>query len=78
VGPGPRLLAGYGTASTAAGIFRADPANGFLPGSASGASNQPTWHATLHVVAESIGYGCLIASCFVVARSYTAGLSNGV
>ena len=64
----PRLLVGFGVALIAAGIFRADSANGFPPGAPSGTSNHLTWPATLHVVSGSIGFGCLIALCFVFAR----------
>ena len=66
----PRLLAGYGLALIGAGIFRADPANGFPPGTHDAGSAQLTWHGTLHLVFGSIGFACLIAACFVIARSY--------
>jgi heme A synthase len=66
----PRLLVGYGVALIGAGIFRADPADGFPPGSPSGASSQISWHATLHILSGSIGFGCLIAVCFVFARRF--------
>jgi hypothetical protein len=39
----PRLLVGYGIALIAAGIFRADLADGFPPGGPSGASSQLSW-----------------------------------
>ncbi|MGA3148496.1 MAG: DUF998 domain-containing protein [Acidimicrobiales bacterium] len=67
----PRLLVGYGVALVAAGIFRADPADGFPSGPPSGPTGQLSWHATLHVLSGSIGFGCLIALCFVFARRYT-------
>jgi hypothetical protein len=66
----PRLLAGYGLALIGAGIFRADPANGFPPGVSTGDVNQVSWHGTLHLLAGSIGFACLIAACFVIARGY--------
>ena len=66
----PRLLVGYGAALIAAGIFRADPADGFPPGAPVGASSQISWHATLHILSGSVGFGCLIALCFVFARRY--------
>jgi hypothetical protein len=66
----PRLLVGYGVALIAAGIFRADPADGFPPGAPSGVSSQISWHAMLHILSGSIGFGCLIAVCFVFARRY--------
>jgi hypothetical protein len=31
-----------------------------------------SWHGILHFVAGGIGFGCLIAACFVVARRYAA------
>lgn len=65
----PRLLAGYGVALIVAGIFRVDPANGFPAGVPDGGS-LPSWHATLHVMAGSIGFACVITACFVVARGY--------
>lgn len=67
----PRLAAGYGLALIAAGIFHADPANGFPPGAPSGRPTELSWHGTMHVVSGSIGFSCLIALCFVMARSYS-------
>lgn len=72
----PRLLAGYGVALVGAALFRADPANGFPAGAPTGGSAPLSWHGTLHVMAGSIGFACLIAACFVVARSY-AGRGQG-
>ena len=66
----PRLLAGYGVALIGAGIFRADPAHGFPPGASTVDASQVSWHGTLHLLAGSIGFACLIAACFVIARSY--------
>jgi hypothetical protein len=66
----PRLLAGYGVALIGAGIFRADPAHGFPPGASTGAVKDVSWQGTLHLLAGSIGFACLIAVCFVIARSY--------
>jgi hypothetical protein len=66
----PRLLAGYGVALIGAGIFRADPAHGFPPGASTVDANQVSWHGSLHLLAGSIGFACLIAACFVIARSY--------
>jgi uncharacterized membrane protein YozB (DUF420 family) len=68
----PRLLAGYGTALIVAGVFTADPADGFPAGTAAGPDRHPSLHGTLHIVSGSIGFVCLIAACFVVAR----GLSS--
>ena len=66
----PRLLAAYGLSLIGAGIFRADPAGGFPPGAPRGQASQLSWHATLHIASGSIGFACLIAACFVIARGY--------
>lgn len=66
----PRLLAGYGIALAGAGIFRADPANGFPAGAPAGRAEQLSWHGTLHLAFGSVGFACLIAGCFVIAHSY--------
>jgi hypothetical protein len=66
----PRLLAGYGIALTGAGIFRADAADGFPPGTPPGRAAAVSWHGMLHLAFGSIGFACLIAACFVVARMH--------
>jgi hypothetical protein len=66
----PRLLAGYGLGLIGAGIFRADAANGFPPGTPDGRAVQVTGHGTAHVVSGSLGFACLSAMCFVLARAY--------
>jgi hypothetical protein len=66
----PRLLAGYGSALIAAGVFTADAADGFPAGTPLGRPVHPSWHGTAHMVSGSIGFACLIAACFVLARGY--------
>ncbi|MEV4317422.1 DUF998 domain-containing protein [Actinocrispum sp. NPDC049592] len=61
---GHLLLAGYGAGLIGAGIFRADPAAGFPQGE----STEVTWHGTLHFVVAGIGFACLVAACFALAR----------
>lgn len=68
----PRLLAGYGIALIAAGVFTADPASGFPPGTPPGRPAHPSWHGMLHLISGSVGFACLIAACFVLARSYAS------
>ena len=67
----PRLWAGYGLGLVSAGIFRADPSLGFPPGTPAG-PGAVTWHGMLHLVSAMIGFGCLIASCVVLARRMSA------
>jgi hypothetical protein len=68
---GPLLLGGYGLSLVAAGIFRADPALGFPPGTPADAT-AVSWHGVLHFVAGGIGFLSLIAACFVFASRYAA------
>jgi hypothetical protein len=65
----PRPLAVYGASLVAAGIFKADPAPDFPVG----AQATTTLHGTLHFVVGGIGFGCLVAACFVLARRFAAG-----
>ena len=60
----PRLVGGYGAGLILAGAFVADPVNGLPPGSTATTS----WHGLLHAVAGGLGFLCLVAACFVVAR----------
>lgn len=66
----PRLLAGYGLGLVGAGIFRADAAGGFPPGTPAGRAAHVSGHGLLHLLFGSLGFACLIAACFVIARSY--------
>lgn len=67
----PRLLAAYGVSLVAAGVFRADPANGFPAGTPAGAG-EVSWHGTLHFLAGGIGFTCVAVACFVLARRFRA------
>jgi hypothetical protein len=71
---GPILLAGYGLGLIGAGMFLADPAHGFPPGTPAGAT-QMSGHGLLHFVFGGIGFYALIAACFVFARRF-AGLGR--
>jgi Protein of unknown function (DUF998) len=66
----PRLLAGYGLGLIGAGIFRADAADGFPPGTPGGHAAHVSGQGMLHLLFGSLGFACLIAACFVIARSY--------
>src|SRR2546423_3938344 len=67
----PRLVTIYGAGLVCAGIFRADPALGFPPGTPAG-TGTVSWHGLLHFVAGGIGFAGLIAACFVGARRFPA------
>jgi Protein of unknown function (DUF998) len=67
---GPRLVAVYGAALMAAGLLRADPADGFGPGAPAGKAAQISWHAAGHLISAGVGFAALIVACFVVARYF--------
>lgn len=67
----PRLVAVYGASLLGAGAFRADPALGFPAGTPDGMA-EVSWHGILHFVAGGIGFSCLVAACFVLARRFSA------
>ena len=58
------LLGGYGAGLVAAGIFRADPSDGFPPGTPPGVG-EISWHGLAHLTVAAIGFTCLVAACFV-------------
>jgi len=64
----PRLIGLYGAGLMAAGVFRADPADGFGPGAPAGQATHISWHGDGHLLAASVGFVAIIAACFVVAR----------
>lgn len=67
----PRLITGYGLGLIVAGFFRADPMDGFPLGTPAG-TNHISSHGTVHLVSSGIGFFCLIAACFVLARRFAA------
>jgi len=67
---GPRLLALYGLGLIGAGLFAADPAYGFPPGTPADA-HDVSWHGLLHLVTGAVGFVGLIAACFVFARRFS-------
>jgi hypothetical membrane protein len=66
----PRLLTAYGISLVAAGIFAADPMNGFPVGTPDGPPAAPTIHGLLHIVSGAVGFLALIAATFVLARRF--------
>jgi Protein of unknown function (DUF998) len=65
----PRMLGLYGLGLIGAGIFSADPALGFPPGTP--LENNPiSWHGMLHLIVGTIGFIGFIATCFILARRF--------
>ncbi|WP_410587950.1 DUF998 domain-containing protein [Amycolatopsis sp. lyj-23] len=63
---GPRLLTVYGVGLLCAGVFRADPQDGFPAGTPAGPPSSVSWHGTLHFAAGGIGFLALVAACFAI------------
>lgn len=57
----------YGLGLVAAGLFHADPVEGFPPGSAAGTVS---WHGLLHLAAGSIGFVGLVTAMLLAARRW--------
>jgi len=64
---GPVLLLLYGIGLIGAGIFVADPMNGFPPGTPPGPPAAISWHGPLHFLAGGIGFLGLIGATVVMA-----------
>ena len=67
-----RLIGVFGLSLVGAGIFRADPAFGFPDGAPEGAPTEISAQGLLHFTVAGIGFLCLVAACFVVARRFAA------
>lgn len=64
---GPLLIGAYGIGLVGAGLFTADPALGFPPGTPASA-HTISWHGLMHFVFGGLGFLALIAACFILAR----------
>jgi len=74
---GPLLLGVYGLGLIAAGIFVADPAMGFPPGTPMGPPRTISTHGMLHFMSGGVGFLGLIASCFAFARRFATQKQSG-
>ncbi len=63
------LIGGYGAGLVVAGLFRADPSDGFPPGTPAGVA-EPSWHGMAHFLVAGIGFICLVAGCFVIGAYF--------
>ena len=73
----PRLIGAYGVSFVGAGVFRADPADGFPAGTPAG-GGAVSWHGILHFAVGGIGFLCLIAACFVLAGRFAGAGKRGL
>jgi hypothetical membrane protein len=64
----PLLITVYGVSMLGAGIFTADPAQGFPVGTPE--ITTVSWHGMLHFLVGGIGFLCLIAVCLVLGSRF--------
>ncbi|HEY2194394.1 MAG TPA: DUF998 domain-containing protein [Actinomycetospora sp.] len=69
---GPRLVGAYGIGLVGAGIFPADPAYGFPPGTPDGPPTTVGVGGIEHLVLGGLGFLCLVAGTVVLARHYAS------
>ena len=63
---GPLLLGLFGVGFAAAGVFVADPALGFPPGTPDAIPTQQSWHSMLHGVAAIVSFVFLVGACLTL------------
>jgi hypothetical protein len=68
----PRLLAAYGAGLIGAGVFIADPMNGFPAGAPAGRPDSVSPHGLLHIAFAAVGFLCLVATCILMARRFAS------
>jgi hypothetical protein len=61
------FLGGFGTGMVGAGIFTADPADGFPIGSPAGPTTSISWHGLLHLALGGLGFLSLVIACILIA-----------
>lgn len=75
LGPGKQsawasgLLGAYGFGVFCAGIFRADPSDGFPPGTPPG-MGEVSWHGLTHFAVAAFGFFCLVGACMVMGSRF--------
>ena len=73
----PLLVGAFGVALIAGGVFVADPAFGFPPGTPEGRPDRLSWHGIVHAIAPAVGFLSLIAACFVMGRRFATTGERG-
>ena len=73
----PLLITVYGASMVGAGIFHADPAQGFPAGTPE-TNTAVSWHGVLHFALGGVGFLCLIAACFVLASRFARDGQQGL
>lgn len=68
---GPLLIGVLGIALVWGGVFVADPAYGFPPGTPPGRPDQLSWHGMLHAIGPMLGVLAPAVACSVFARRFS-------
>jgi hypothetical protein len=63
------FLGGYGAAMLVASMFKADPVDGFPPGTPLGPPTSISTTGLVHFIAGALGFMFLAVSCFLAARA---------
>lgn len=63
------FLGGFGASMIVAGVFPADPVDGFPVGTREGYPTSISTTGIIHFVAGTLGFVCLAVSCFFAARA---------
>ncbi len=75
---GPRLVGAFGVGLVGAGIFVADPMNGFPPGTPDGPATAVSVGGLGHLVFGGLGFLALVAGTIVLAHHYAAQGRGGL
>jgi hypothetical membrane protein len=70
------LLGAFGLGVLCAGIFRADPSDGFPPGTPPG-MGEVSWHGLTHFAVAGLGFVCLVAACLVMGAWFARTNETG-
>jgi hypothetical protein len=74
---GPLLIGSFGVSLIAGGVFLADPALGFPPGTPEGPPASMSAAGVVHGLAFAVGMSSLIAAFFVLARRFVIAGDRG-
>ncbi|MER5275924.1 DUF998 domain-containing protein [Streptomyces sp. NPDC002809] len=73
----PRLVGVFGASFLLAGVFTADPGDGFPAGTPEGATGSVSAHGAVHLGGATVGFLALCAAFFVLARYFAARGERG-
>jgi hypothetical membrane protein len=71
----PRLIGVYAASLVGAGVFRADPVDGFPAGAQAPATM--SWHSAVHFACGAAGFTCLAIGAFVLGRRFARDRRKG-